>query len=301
MNDFQQKTQSPWGISNILQTYVLKNLMYLTILRNIKRKQFRRISSCQNQSMTWKWDIKVKLAILFKKTKKDPTITRLTTEQSYLKTLCKRGEITESEKKAMWPKFAQIARAHGLPKTHKPFEPLPKFRSIIDNTNTPYYCISKFLSNLLNPLTGNQYVVKDSFTAANMIREIPKELYDQGYRFVSFDVESLFTSVPLSKAINIILDWIYNKKMLKTNINKRTMKKLLKDCWTKNAFSFNNTIYEQIDGVSMGSCLGPVLANITMTELETVIVDKLFAANLLKFCIRYIDDTLALIKDQILT
>ena len=73
-------------------------------------------------------------------------------------------------------------------------------------------------------------MVKDSFTAANMIREIPKELYDQGYRFVSFDVESLFTSVPLSKAINIILDWIYNKKMLKTNINKRTMKKLLKDC-----------------------------------------------------------------------
>ena len=33
-----------------------------------------------------------------------------------------------------------------------------------------------------------------------------------------------------------------------------------------------------------------------MTELETVIVDKLFAANLLKFYIRYVDDTLALIK-----
>ena len=32
-----------------------------------------------------------------------------------------------------------------------------------------------------------------------------------------------------------------------------------------------------------------------MTELETVIVDKLFAANLLKF---YVDDTLALIKES---
>ena len=48
----------------------------------------------------------------------------------------------------------------------------------------------------------------------------------------------------------------------------------------------------------MGSCLGPVLANIIMTELETVIVDKLFAANLLKFFIRYVDDTLALIKES---
>ena len=91
----------------------------------------------------------------FKKIEKDPTITRLTIVQNYLKTLCKRGEITESEKKAMRPKFAQIAGAHGLPKTHKPFEHLPKFRPIIDARNTPYYGISKFLSKLLNPLTGN--------------------------------------------------------------------------------------------------------------------------------------------------
>ena len=198
----------------------------------------------------------------------------------------------------MRPKFAQIARAHGLPEAHKPFEYLLKFRPIIDSTDTPYYGISKFLSNLLNPLTENQYVVKDSFTAANKIREIPKELFDHGYRFVSFDVESLFTSVPLSKTINIILDRTYNKKLLKTNIKKQAMKTLLKDCCTKSAFSFNNTIYKQIDGVSMGSCLGPVLANIIMTELETVIVDKLFAADSLKFYIRYVDDTLALIKES---
>ena len=68
-------------------------------------------------------------------------------------------------------------------------------------------------------------MVKDSFTVANKIREIPKELLDHGYRFVSFDVELLFTLVPLSKTINIILDRIYNKKLLKTNIKKRTKTK----------------------------------------------------------------------------
>ena len=218
----------------------------------------------------------------FKKIEKDPTITPLTTVQNYLKILCKRCEITKSEKNAMRPKFAQTARAHCLPKTDKPFQHLPKFRKIIDTTNTPYYGISKFLSKLLNLLTENQYVVKDSFTVANKIREIPKELLDHGYRFVSFHVELLFTLVPLSKTINIILDRIYNKKLLKTNIKKRTVKKLLKDCCTKNAFSFNNTIYKQIEGVSMGSCLGLVSVNIIMTALEPVIVDKLFAANLLK-------------------
>ena len=39
--------------------------------------------------------------------------------------------------------------------------------------------------------------------------------------------------------------------------------------------SFNNILYEQIDGISMGGSLGQVLANKIMTECEKVIVDKL--------------------------
>ena len=72
----------------------------------------------------------------------------------------------------------------------------------------------------------------------------------------------------------------------------------VKDCYTKNALTFNNVIYEQIDSVSMGSCLSPVLVNIIMTELETVTVDKLFKENLLKFYTCYMDDILALIKES---
>ena len=81
----------------------------------------------------------------------------------------KRGEINESDKKAMRPKSAQIAGVHGLPKTYKHYERLPKFRPIIDKTNTPYYGLSKFLSRLLNPLAENEYVVQDSFYAAKKI------------------------------------------------------------------------------------------------------------------------------------
>ena len=54
-----------------------------------------------------------------KKLTKDPTIKRLTTAQNYLNTLFKRDEINESGKKAIRHKSAQIARVHGLPKTHK--------------------------------------------------------------------------------------------------------------------------------------------------------------------------------------
>ena len=61
------------------------------------------------------------------------------------------------------------------------------------------------------------------------------------------------------------------------------------------AFSFDNVLYEQCDGVSMGSSLGPVLANIILTEFENVIVKPLIETSVLKFYCRYVDDTIALL------
>ena len=46
----------------------------------------------------------------------------------------------------------------------------------------------------------------------------------------------------------------------------------------------------------MGGSLRPVLANIIMTECEKVIVDKLIEDGIIKFYIRYVDDTLLVIK-----
>ena len=48
----------------------------------------------------------------------------------------------------------------------------------------------------------------------------------------------------------------------------------------------------------MGSSLGPVLANIIMTELEKLVVRKLIDDGTIKFYIRYVDDTLLLVKNE---
>ena len=135
--------------------------------------------------------------------------------------------------------------------------------------------------------------MKTSFDAVKRIR---LELFDEDYQFVSFDVQSLSTNVPVSKTINIIVDRVYNKKLINANLKKSKMKKLLLDSCTKTAFSFDNVLYEQCDGVSMGSSLGPVLANIILTEFENVIVKPLIETSVLKFYCRYVDDTLLLIK-----
>ena len=57
-------------------------------------------------------------------------------------------------------------------------------------------------------------------------------------------------------------------------------------------------IYKQTDGVSMGASLGPVLANIIMTEMERCVVDELIESGKVKFYSRYVDDTLLLVKPE---
>ena len=111
---------------------------------------------------------------------------------------------------------------------------------------------------------------------------------------VSFDVVSLFTSVPLDYTIDIILDKVYRDKLVNTKLSRHEFKRLLELCTKDMHFSFNEEIYKQINGVAMGSPLGPVLANIFMVELENNIIPSLNDKVSLWF--RYVDDTFTFIK-----
>ena len=113
---------------------------------------------------------------------------------------------------------------------------------------------------------------------------------------ISFDVKSLFTNVPLEKTIDIILRKVYVEKKIKTDIPKAMMNQLLLLCTKHVHFTFNNVVYIQNDGVAMGSPLGPLLANIFMTELEETIIPTL--KNDLKHWKRYVDDTHAYINPR---
>ena len=75
------------------------------------------------------------------------------------------------------------------------------------------------------------------------------------------------------------------------------MKKLILDTCTRTAFSFNK-FYQQKDGVSRGSSLGPVLANIIMAELEDIIIKPLVTNGAIKFYSRFVDDTLLVMKPE---
>ena len=88
---------------------------------------------------------------------------------------------------------------YGLPKVHKDGYPL---RPIISSSGTYNYNLAKFLDDLIKPLIGNtNFMLKDTFDFVNKISKIcPDNL-----KMVSFDIESLFTNIPLLETINIIV------------------------------------------------------------------------------------------------
>ena len=77
------------------------------------------------------------------------------------------------------------------------------------------------------------------------------------------------------------------------------MKQLLTLC-TKNVhFTYDNKVYQQNDGVDMGSPLGPVLSGIFMMELENSLISTLNESMILWR--RFVDNTIILVKNDSIT
>ena len=118
----------------------------------------------------------------------------------------------------MKPDSNQPARFYGTAKTHK-FETLEdiivanlKFRPIIDQTGTFTYNAAKVIPDYLRPLCKNEYSINDTQKFPSMLSSFPPLQDDE--EDVSYDVESLFTNIPIQETINYIIEQIYVHKKL---------------------------------------------------------------------------------------
>ena len=178
---------------------------------------------------------------------------------------------------------------YGLPKVHKAGYPI---RPIISATGTYSYKLAKYLDSILKPLlNNNRYIITDTFDFVNRVAQVTDSTLKMG----SFDVESLFTNVPVKETIEIVLDRAYAKSKLFHGIERVDLKKLLGMALQKSHFHFCGQVFDQIDGVSMGSPLAPLMAQFFMDEFENKFMPQLEQAGVRHWW-RYVDDIFVLVK-----
>ena len=119
-----------------------------------------------------------------------------------------------------------------------------------------------------------------------------------GEEIVSFDVVSLFTSIPVDLALKVITEKLeaYTSWQENTSLTKNQIVDLTKFVLNNSYFSYEGTLYHQIFGCAMGSPVSAVIADLVMEYIETEALSTFHTAP--RWWRRYVDDSNACIKSQ---
>ena len=115
---------------------------------------------------------------------------------------------------------------------------------------------------------------------------------------VSFDVESLFTNVPIDAAVQAALQKLENDPGFadRTTLTPAQIADLLIFVLRSTYFQYNGSIYEQKDGAAMGSPVSAVIANLYMENFEEQeITTSFYEPRIWK---RYVDDTFTILDRE---
>ena len=157
------------------------------------------------------------------------------------------------------------------------------------------YQLSKYLTTILQPLTVvSRHKLQSTENFINAIKtvQIPHD-----HKLVSFDVKSLFTSIPLQLALDCTVTAI-NNSTFKLPLPTNDIMDLLNLCLTSTYFKYNGKHYRQLHGTAMGSPVSVVVAEIVMQSIE----EQALATykQTVPLWLRYVDDTFTAVhKDEI--
>jgi len=201
--------------------------------------------------------------------------------------------MTSEQYEAIRPVGTQPSVLYGLGKVHKTLvNNVPKLRPILSAINTPTYKLSQYLNKLMKPLTTNEYTAKDSFSFAEDIR-----LQDSAKSMASLDVDSLFTNITLDETIDICCELLFQNTDVVDGLSRDDFKELLTTATKESFILFDGDYFQQIDGVAMGSPLGPTLANIFLGHNETKWLDDCPPESKPLYYRRYVDDIFLLFEN----
>ena len=152
----------------------------------------------------------------------------------------------------MDPSGSAPARIFGTPKMRKfsSSDSFSKLCPIVLSMGTFNYNLVRFLCGLLSSLVPDDYSCKDTFWFVSQIKNanLSRKF------FVSCDVTSLFTNIPLQETLDIAINLIFNHNP-NLNIPKKELNFFFFFATSQAHFIiFNSKFYNQIDEVAMGYC-----------------------------------------------
>ena len=156
--------------------------------------------------------------------------------KNILRPLLDKKVIDQNTYNYLLPIGSQPGKMYGLCKVHKDsVGGSPPFRPILSAIGTPTYNLAKILIPLLEPLTKNHFVIKDSFSFVKDIKEQPCGLF-----MASFDIEGLFTNIPLDETIAICVERLYTRRNTKIKgLSREEFKNLLELATKESLFLFD--------------------------------------------------------------
>ena len=231
--------------------------------------------------------------------------------QKKLLDLKKKGNLSEAEYKKLRPYDSTPAAFYGLTKIHKVELKQDKdhlvlpdnsaaahipLRAINSSIGAPTYAVAKHLASLLKHLKEEkEYSVKNANEFSNFIQS--QQLADDEI-IVSFDVTSLFTSIPVDMALDIVKRKLKETNNWKshTNLTQDQLVGLLAYVLNNSYFTFKGKHYHQISGCTMGSQVSAVIAELLLQEIEKKAIESSPVKP--KWWRRYMDDVNTCLKKQ---
>ena len=205
----------------------------------------------------------------YTKLKKEPVSSIVSKVTKKLIELRDNMLIEQQEYFKLKPTGKQPPRFYGLPKIHKDGIPV---RPIISHTGTPLHEISKYIANILKPYDK----LKEQHTHSSKLFStfICQQKIKPDEIMVSFDVTSLYTTIPINQALLIIKDLLEhdNKLADRTLLSPRQILDLLDILLCTIYFKFNGDFYQQTDGAAMGGPTSAIVSEIYRQSLETTAI-----------------------------
>jgi hypothetical protein len=237
--------------------------------------------------------------------RRNPTSITETDLQQILLKLKDMGYLTENEYTKLKPFDSYPAAFYCLPKIHK--VPLVEqdehfkieagtdipFRPINSSIGSPTYEVSKYLARILKLLYNENYTVKNSKEFATFVTN---QKINPDEQLVSFEVTSLFTSIPVDLVLQIVKEELANANLWTqhTNLTAEQIYNLLKFILNNSYFMFDDCQYHQIFGCPMGSPVSAVIAELVMQRIEKVALESSPVS--VRWWKRYVDDSNACLK-----